>query len=779
MYALLLTSVAGSVYGQWTTDSLLYEKKLNSVLVSAVRVPRDAPFAVTNIDFKILNDFSRTGRELPFLFARTPGVMAWSDNGLGTGTTYMRIRGAADSRINVTLDGVPLNSPEDQCVFWANMNSYASFLGSAQIQRGVGSSSGGDGAFGGTIALSTRSSNLLPALELTGGYGSYNTYNMGGSFFTGLVGHHWTLDGAWHHTATDGYVHGTAGKSGSYYGNLSYQKGDGTLRVSYRNIGNYEHTGQAWNGVTAGNNDYSMNAYDGIKTYRDMYRVGLGKFNNLYESFEPDWNGGWTIARYQKADGSLWPKTTDNFWQNRSILSLTYQMSERWSLAGSLYYMRGSGYYEEFRSKNKLQKFGLSNLVLPDGTELKKTDFVRQKGITQDTYGMTWHAQYQSDRWDFISGFLFQNFEANHWGYLTYAAHPVLSEMLGSKYKYYDSGADKCDENLFGKATYHLTRSWDAFAEVQYRHVCFSTGGINDKFYSEGNAYYNQPLDIYKKYDFVNPKAGISFHRHSHKAYLSYALSHREPERNNFTDNGSYPAPRAESLHDVELGYGYETSLWHAGVNLYGMYYRNQFVQTGQLSDIGENLTTNVRESYRLGIELTAGVSPTRWLTLDANAALSRNRITDFDEVIETYDDDWNDLLPTTRHYDNSELAFSPSVLLNGFADFHVKGFHALWHTGFVSRQYLDNTECKARSLPKFSRTDIYLDYDWHVSKHGLKHMIFGLMLGNIFNRHYASSGWVYSSIVGEAYPETNRYYQIGYVPMAGFTMMGNVTLRF
>ena len=297
VYALLLTSVAGSVYGQWTTDSLLYEKKLNSVLVSAVRVPRDAPFAVTNIDFKILNDFSRTGRELPFLFARTPGVMAWSDNGLGTGTTYMRIRGAADSRINVTLDGVPLNSPEDQCVFWANMNSYASFLGSAQIQRGVGSSSGGDGAFGGTIALSTRSSNLLPALELTGGYGSYNTYNMGGSFFTGLVGHHWTLDGAWHHTATDGYVHGTAGKSGSYYGNLSYQKGDGTLRVSYRNIGNYEHTGQAWNGVTAGNNDYSMNAYDGIKTYRDMYRVGLGKFNNLYESFEPDWNGGWTIAR--------------------------------------------------------------------------------------------------------------------------------------------------------------------------------------------------------------------------------------------------------------------------------------------------------------------------------------------------------------------------------------------------------------------------------------------------------------------------------------------------
>ena len=777
--AVLSLSMASSVFAQWNSDSLAYERRLAEVQVSAVRAVGNAPFAATQIDGKSLSNFSRSGQELPFLFSLTPGVMAWSDNGLGTGTSYMRIRGAADSRINVTLDGVPLNSPEDQCVFWANMNSYAAFLGNAQIQRGVGTSTNGDGAFGGSVSLRTRPSYLLPTLEVSGSYGSYNTYNVGANFGTGLRWNHWTLDGSWHHTGTDGYIHGTAGNSGSYFGNLAYQKGDGTLRVNFKNIGNYEHTGQAWNGVTAGNNDYSLNAYNGIHTYRDMYKAGLGRFNSLYESFNPDWEGGWTVERYRMSDGRLWRKTTDNFWQNRSMLSLAYQMAPRWSLAGTLYYMRGSGYYDEFRPQNKLSKFGLATLILPDGSELKKTDFVRQKGLTQDTYGMTWNVRYESDRWDFIGGALFQNFQGDHWGYLTYAANPTLAEMIGPKYKYYDSGADKCDENIFAKATLHMTSHWDAFADLQYRHVSFSTDGINDKFYAEESAYYNQPLDIHKNYDFLNPKAGLSYHNDHHRAYLSYALGHREPERNNFTDNGSYPAPKAEIVHDVELGYDYRNDLWHAGVNLYAMYYHNQFVQTGQLSDIGENLTTNINRSYRMGAELTAGINVTRWLSLEANAALSRNRITDFDEVVETYDADWKKLPATTIHYDDSPLSFSPVALVNGFALFHLHGFEALWHTNFVSRQYLDNTGCKDRSLPKFTQTDIHLGYDWKVAPRGLKHIIFGLDFRNIFNRRYAAFGWAYSSIVGEDYPASNRYYQLGYVPNAGFTMMGSLTLKF
>lgn len=757
-------------------------EQLNEVVVRAVKAPKNAPFAVSRVEAKELQQFSRTGQELPFLFARTPGVVAWSENGLGTGTTYMRLRGAADSRINVTLDGVSLNSPEDQCVFWANMNSYAALLSEVQIQRGVGSSTNGDGAFGGTVALKMKTPSLLPKLEFTGSYGSYNTYNAGGSFSSGLLWKHLVIDGAYHHTGTDGYVHGTQGASGSYYAGISWFNTEGNLKVSYKHIGNYEHTGQAWNSVTAGNDDYSMNVYDGVRTYDDLVRMGLGRYNSLCERFEPDWQGGWTLRPYLLSDGTPWKSTTDNFWQNRSLLNLAWQIDDHWNMSGTLHYTHGYGYYEEFRYNKKLGSFGLPTFTLTDGSVLKRTDFIRKKGLTQDTYGMLWNANYRNNRWDVTGGAAFQSLDADHWGYLTYTGNEELSRkyLADGAYRYYDSGARKNDMSLFLKVTMHLNQRFDVFADAQYRYVSFMTGGINDRFYENGDGTFsNQRLDIDRKYDFVNPKIGMSYHVGGHKAYLSYAMANREPERNNFTDNGAYPAPKPEQLHDVELGYSHNGNGWHVGFNLYAMAYRNQFVQTGLKSDIGENLTTNVKKSYRMGVELTGSAELTRWLSLEANAALSRNRITDFDEVIETYDDDWNDLPSTTRHYENSTLAFSPSVVLNGFADFHFKGFQAIWHTGFVGRQFLDNTGCKERSLPKYSRTDVHLTYTMPVANKGLKQIQYGLDLNNIFNRHYATSGWVYSSIVGQTYPEQSRYYQIGYIPTAGFTAMGSVKLKF
>lgn len=782
LMAALVCGVAqtGWAYDESEPDSIALNE-LSEVVVKAVKAQKYAPFAVSRIGKEEVQQFARSGQELPFLLSRTPGVTAWSENGLGTGTTYMRLRGSGDSRINVTLDGVSLNSPEDQCVFWANMNSYAALLGGMQVQRGVGTSTNGDGAFGGSVVLSTATPGLVPSAQVSASYGSYGTYNAGGKFSSGLMGNHWMLDGAYHHTGTDGYVHGTGGQSGSYYGGLTYVNNDGTLKLSYKNIGNYEKTGQAWNGVTAGNDDYSMNAYDGVRTYADMYRLGLGKYNSLYERFEPDWNGGWTTERYRLADGTLWDKTTDNFRQNHNLLNLAWRINDFWSTSATLHYTHGHGYYDEFRYQNKLKKFGLSNFVLSDGSVLKKTDFVRQKGLTQDTYGMVWNVNYQDHRWDVMAGASFRNFEGNHWGYLTYVANEELRHevLADGKYKYYDSDATKADNQLFLKGTYHLTSAWDVFADVQYRHVGFMTNGINDKFYEEGNAYYNQSLNIKKQYDFINPKAGLSYHNGGHNAYLSYALSHREPERNNFTDNGAYPVPKAESLHDVEAGYGFNSGRWHAAASLYAMLYHNQFVQTGAVSDIGESLTTNIARSHRLGVELSAGVKVTQWLDLEANAALSRNRIKDFTEVVETYDGDWNDMAPTEVHYDNSTLAFSPSAIVNGFADFHFKGFKATWHTNLVSRQYLDNTECKERSLPKYSQTNVYLSYDLKCGRKGLKSTVLGVNFNNIFNRHYAAGGWVYSAIVGDDYPQDSRYYQIGYIPMAGFTVMGHVTLKF
>ena len=790
---LSVTALAIAVVSNAQNKAALYDstqvEALQEVVVKGVRAQKNAPYAISNIKKKQLNEFSKTGKELPFLFSQTPGVLAWSENGLGTGTTYMRIRGAGDSRINVTLDGVPLNSPEDQCVFWANMNSYGSLLGSVQIQRGVGTSTNGDGAFGGTVALSLATPMQTPSLEVSGSYGSFNTYNIGGKFSTGLLWKHWILDGSYHETHTDGFIHGTSGRSGSYYGGLAWV-GD-KLQIRYKNIGNFERTGQAWNGVTAGDNDMSLmdgtyGIKTGIKTYEDMYNAGLGKFNSLYEyltydtdgNFAKDANGNYVTARYQMADGSYWDKTTDNFWQNHNILSAAWDINAHWSATASLHYTYGSGYYSEFRPNNKLTKFGLT-MKDADGNNIKKTDFVRKKGLTQNTYGYLANVNYKDDAWDIIGGFSVQQFEGSHYGDLTYVANPTVaayfSKMYKGQYRYYYSDSFKQDANVFVKASYHFSEQWDAFADVQYRHVRYETDGYNDKYYTDDNGIPQKHwLDINEKYNFLNPKAGFSWQQDGHRVYGSVALSHREPERNNFTDNGSYPAPKAESLMDYELGYTYNGGILRAGANFFYMNYTDQFVQTGQVSDIGENLTTNIKDSYRMGVELQAAVDPTSWLTIEGNAALSTNKIKDFDEVVEDWDNG-----SRTIHYDNSTLAFSPSTILNGFINLHYKGWQAVWHTNFVSRQYLDNTENCDRSLPSYSVSNLTLSYTLRPKK-VMKEAIFGLNFNNLFDKHYAASGWVYSAIYESGgHGNDNRYYQIGFIPMAGFTMQGNVTLRF
>ena len=777
--------------------STLNDQQIEEVVVQGVRVQKNAPFAVANIKKAELREFAQSGQELPFLLSKTPGVMAWGDNGVGTGTSFLRIRGAGDSRINVTIDGVPLNSPEDQQVFWANMNGYAHMLGSLQVQRGVGTSTNGDGAFGGTLSLGLKAPSEKATAEMTGSIGSYNTYHYGASFSTGLLWGRLIFDGMYHETITDGFIHGTDGRSGSYLGRLTYKANRFVL--SYKNFGNFEKTGQAWNGVTAGNDDKSImdgtyGKHTGIHTYKDLYDAGLGQYNSLVDRlvFNPD--GTFRTEPYTMSDGSIWRKTTDNFWQNHNILSLVWDMGEHWKTTASLHYTHGYGYYRELKPDTKPKKFGLSNVDL-DGNEVEKTDFVRRKGMKQDCYGLVWNTSYTDRRWNVIGGIAAQQFKSPHFGYVTYIAHPGLSKMVlaGGDYQYYDSDARKNDASVFVKASFNITRGLQVFADVQYRHVDYKTTGINDKFYEDGGRWVNQPLNVDEHYNFLNPKAGLSYVQGPHRGYASVAVSHREPQRDNFTDNGNYPFPKAEKLVDYEAGYNFSGRTLRAGVNLYYMDYRDQFVQTGQKSDIGEKLTTNVHKSYRAGMELTAGWDATPWLTLEGNAALSLNKIRDFDEYVEDWDD-WKDNPDAAKyhcdgngdelrqfHYDNSTLAFSPSCILNGFVTFHHKGFSATWHTNFVSRQYLDNTKNNDRSLPSYSVSNLKFGYVAKVTKAcGIKEVELGLSFNNILGRRYASYGWVYSAIA-ESYGHTNdnRYYQIGFTPSAGLTAMGSLTLRF
>ena len=782
-------------------DSIRMEQ-LNDVVINGVRVLGNEASASTEIDRNELEKFSKSGRELPFLLSGTPGITAWSENGTGVGTTYMRIRGAAGSRINVTLDGVPLNSPEDQCVFWANMNSYAAFLGSAQIQRGLGSSTNGDGAFGGTIALSTDTPSSEPDLEVTTSFGSFNTRHVGGHFSTGILFDQLIVDGSYNQTLTDGFMHGTAGKSGSHYAGLLWMPSDNFM-LRYRNIGNFENTGQAWSGATAGDNDLSLmdgtyGAKTGIKTYQDMYDRGLGQFNSLYESiqydefgnFKMDDDGKYVTGRYIMKDGTFWDRTTDNFWQNHNILSLSWSINDKLTTSLTGHYTYGYGYYDEFRPDNKVSKFGLSNAKnakdkpiwkSEDGTySVKTTDFVRKKGLEQHTYGAIWNTNYTDGALNLRSGVSFQQFKGNHFGHPTYVADSVLEAaiMQNGKYTYYDSDASKTDLSAYVKAVYSITPSLSVSADIQYRHVKYTTDGYNDKFIeaSDGSGRYDKHyLDINENYNFVNPKFGLNWQKNGHRAYAMAAYGSREPERNNFTDNGSnYPAPKPEHLLDLEAGYSYAAQTWFAGVNLYRMNYDDQFVQSGAQSDIGENLTINIKDSYRMGVELEAGFKPFDWLSIEGNAALSQNRIKDFTEVVEDWDNKWTEI-----HYDNSTLAFSPSTILNGFIKFNKGQFSAVWHTNYVSRQYLDNSANSDRSLPAYSFSDLQAAYTQPL-KGLIRSIEVGVNMNNIFNSRKATSGWVYSALCESAgHGNDNRYYQIGFIPMAGFSATGSITFKF
>ena len=814
-----LTAKAGNE--TFDTDSVRI-KQLNEVIIDGVRAHENEPFATTGIDRQELDDYSKSGRELPFLFSRTPGVTAWSENGTGIGTTYMRIRGAADSRINVTLDGVALNSPEDQCVFWANMNSYSSLLGSAQIQRGLGTSTVGDGAFGGSVALTSKLPNPEKSAELTASYGSFNTLRLGGAFSTGTILNSLIIDGAFNMTQTDGFMHGTKGKAGSYYGGLLWTP-SGNIMIRYRNIGNFENTGQAWNGATAGNDDSSLMdgmylGNTGIKEYKDMYNAGLGQFNSLYEyldydddnwCFVQDADGNYVTHRYQMKDGSYWDRTTDNFWQDHNILSLAWNVNDAFSTSLTAHYTYGYGYYEEFRYKNKVSKYGLSNGLNDDGdpvwsdgtNSVKKTDFVRKKGLEQHTYGVIWNNVYTMDRLDLRSGVSLQQFRGNHFGYLPYVKDDALSDYIVANGldKYYDSDATKNDLSAYIKAGFDITGSLHAFADAQYRHVGYTTDGYNDRYYVNADGTTSKHnLDIDKKYNFINAKAGLTWTKGGHRVHALAATAGREPERNNFTDNGTYPAPNPEYLMDYEAGYSYSGSIWNAGFNLYYMDYKDQFVQTGAVSDIGEALTTNIKSSYRTGIELTAAVQPLKWLSLEGNAALSENCLNDFDEVIEDWRDKYaaddpkmdqykqdyhidgnGDKLRTIPHRGKTALAFSPSVILNGFINLHFGDFKTTWHTGYVSRQYLDNSQNADRSLPAYSLSDLSLSYTVPMKK-AFNSIVIGADLNNVLNARVATNGWVYSAVdEKDGFTPDSRYCQIGFIPTAPFSALAHITLKF
>ncbi len=747
--------------------------ELEEVVVNGVRPGLGSPFAITELSEEVVKDFTSAARELPFLISGTVGAVSWSDNGMCLGPTYLRLRGSDDTRLSVSLDGIPLNSPEDGCVFWANMNSYSAFLGGIEVVRGVGSGVSGDGNLCGSVVLNTASAARERAIRGSVSYGSYDTFNGSASYCSGLLGQHFSVLCNYNHSSTGGYIDGTSGWSGSLYVGVGYV-GSG-IEVKYQNVFNYERMGQAWNGIETGDIlDGNYGVATGIKDYSDMVKAGLGRWNSLVETVSEDGSGGYVITPLTLRDGSIWRKTTDNFYQDKSILSVLYNINKVWRGLFSVHYTRGYGYYEELKSACKLLKFGLEDYVLSTGEVLTKSDFIRKKGLDQDTFGARGEWSYDNGGVHLSGGGTVQGFVGGHFGDLTYVDNDELWASLGGgKYRYYSGRGDKWEATLHALCRGDLPFGIGIYGDVQYRWVHYALTGDTDKFVKEGNSIVQQSLSLLRKYHFFNPKGGITWQQRGHRLAASIGIAHREPVRNNFTDNGSYPLPQPERLVDAEVSYRWTTAPLTIDATLYYMRYHNALIQTGELSDIGEALTTNISSAFRCGIEVVAEWRPTKWLTINGNLALSNNRILDFTEVV----DDW-DRGSQTIHYDRSTLAYSPSCIANITVQGHAKGLLCQWHTNYVSQQYIDNTASKERSLPAYTTSDILIKYSFATAK-GVN-IVPQIQVNNIFNRHYAASAWVYSAIAESSNnPNEHRYREIGYYPMAGRTLLFSLTIHY
>ncbi len=742
----LSATLAASVVAHAQTDTITLTRQLDEVIINA-------PVAqVTNnhtaLTHEQLNQ-SNTGQNLPFLLSATPALVATSDDGLGVGYTYFRIRGTDHTRINMTLNDVPLNDSESQTVFWVNMTDMASSMSSLNVQRGVGTSTNGSASFGASINMSTSSplaSNLSPLTSSVGlsfNGGMYNT-------FREMVNAHIVLSNQWRANArfskvnSDGFLYRTASDLYSYYGDLGWYSAK--TEVVGRFFGGSEKTGMGWDGVDY-NTAYGINGAD-------------RRYNPAGEYTTTAADGSDSTAYY--------PNQTDNYAQQHAQLSVLHRFTPQWSLSATAHYTHGAGYYEQYKRK-KFSYWGLPYSHKAYGMYRKQLD--------NHFFGGVVAAKYISEPVDVQFGGAANYYMGDHFGTLHYLEDSLI---LPINYEYYRNDAKKTDANIYAKANWRIINraqeQLSLYADLQYRYVRYERNGLNDEDMTD------LPLEV--NFHFFNPKAGLTYQNRGHLLAASFAIANREPSRNNYKENvlydvstGEYTGlPHAERLYDYELGYTYSHPRFAIGANLYFMDYDNQLVLTGEYNDVGAYKTKNVKDSYRMGAELTAGVKITNWLRWDGNLVASRNKILNYHQYIDLYDDqdNWN-WVGQDSVVGTTTIAFSPTLTASSLFTFDVAGFTATVQTNVVSKQYLDNTEDENAMLRAYSTTNLNLQYrlpmqQW-CKKDNAPDLRLLCQINNIFNAKYANNGGAEASRFMDGSRCCWYYAQAGINVHAGFTV--------
>ena len=723
-------------------------ERLDSVVVSSTRAGERTPVAYSSVDKEVLRS-SSPSNSIPMSLDFLPSVVSMNEGGTGLGNSSISIRGVKGSQINVTLNGVTLNDAESQEVFWVNIPSLGSMLSHVQVQRGLGTSANGAGAFGASINMNTDYVGSKPTGEVSFSGGSYNTFVSSLSGSTGLTPKGFYASVSYNRATTDGYIRNAFVQSRSAFLTLGWLGNRNSVKLTY--LMGKQRSGITWDGISL--EQYAL----------DRRSNDAGKYKDAYGNVH------------------YYDNQTDNYAQHHLQLNYTHAFNSALKWSNTFDYTRGDGYDEYYKSEKKLKNYGFSE----DGY----SDLTYRKEMANNYFVLNSVLEYRKDKLELTAGLNASHYYGDHWGTLLWA------QTLGNDYDYealgrpwYSNIGLKWDGGAFVRAEYRPWEWLTAYADLQGRFVHYDLSGVDEDWISYGKNERDR-LDFKRFWPFFNPRLGISGEFGASKFYISAAYGHREPGRSDIKENikGDAPDIKPERMLDMELGYKLNMSRFCFSANAYYMMYRDMLLETGRLSSSGYAIKENLPYAYRLGLELEAGYSPLNWLRLDANATLSKNIILNHTEFISAYEyvaepyeetqiesEEKLYLLPTT-------MLMSPSII--GMGRVSVKPLKSLSFSlaaKYVGKQFIDNTSRDEFSIPAYFVSD--LQASWSLPFDG-KELKLSAFVKNLFNRLYYSSGWRWEAYYfekGKAKNYSEAYASgIGIYPQAPINFIISASLSF
>tara|TARA_B110000858_G_scaffold39931_1_gene45422 strand:- start:13112 stop:15310 length:2199 start_codon:yes stop_codon:yes gene_type:complete len=723
----ILTFLACNIIAQ-ASDSITFKKNLDEVSVNALRANDKTPMAFTNISKSEIKK-SNLGQDLTYLISLTPSVVTTSDAGAGIGYTGLRIRGTDPSRINVTINGIPVNDSESQGVWWVNMPDFASSLDNIQIQRGVGTSTNGAAAFGASINLKTLALNKKAYTITNNSVGSFNTLKNNIEFGSGMLNNKFTFDGRLSRISSDGYIDRATSDLKSLYLQGAYFGKKSVLKAIV--FSGQERTYQAWNGVP--------------KKYLDTNRT----FNSYtYEN------------------------EVDNYNQTNYQLHYNEQLNSKTNIHLATHYTHGEGYFESEKLNQNLADYGLNNILIGSDT-ISSTDLVRRKWLNNDFGGITYSINHKNDLVNLVVGGANNVYSGQHYGNVIWAQY--MSNGLYN-HQYYKNIATKYDNNVFIKTNFQASEKTSLFLDLQSRNIEYEFNGSD----IDGNIGVQEV-----KLDFFNPKFGLSHKMNEEQLlYGSFAVANKEPNRSDYIESSPNSRPLHETLYDTEIGFKYTTKDFKFNANAYIMNYDNQLIKTGEINDVGYFTSKNVKKSFRRGLEIEGSILLSKKLAWAANMTLSENKIDTFIQYI----DSWDTGGQQETIYTETDLAFSPSIIWASQLTYNFQDNLSLdFITKYVGEQFIDNSSSEDRKLDDYLVNNLRLSYSFNSKIFNYARL--SLQINNLFDEEYVSSAWIYRFVSNGYDPSEDDHYvtkgsdggynMAGYFPEATRNYLIGLTLGF